>query len=225
MRSPPRPLLVLLMLLAATACARGERWQQEVRRADGRTLVVEHTATPTAAGEVRVLRFAHPGTAEQVRWELPRGTVAHLLDFDGPAAFLVLAAESAAAYNRWHCPNPPWIVYRHLAGVWMRMDLGALPTRFITPNLLPRPDDAARPTGRISPAHMASYLAAAPPAYRQIGRARLNPLAQGCQEYLLRQLGREQELQIGRPTAPKVGAGDTARGAAEYRRPRAGRGD
>lgn len=203
MRGLALPLLALLVL---GACARIVHWQQEVKLQDGRTLVIARTskqagpglAPRDTTGFARELTFVHPDTAEEIRWELPKGTSAHLLDFDGPATYLVLSANSAAEYNNWQCPNPPWIVYRHLAGIWMRVGIGDLPERFVTPNLLARPDEEKSADGRVTLSEMESYLKSARPEYRSIGRAKLNPLDQGCQEYLLRQLGREEETKIGR---------------------------
>ncbi len=198
-----RLALLLLALPVLCACERDVRWRQDARLQDGRSLAVERLSKRAAFGFMdgaaahpgREIAFTHPENATPVRWLLPRGTVPHLLDFDGPAAFLVLAADSPAAYNDWQCPNPPWIVYRHLSGVWMRIDVDALPARFVTPNLLPTAGAAvaAAADGRVSDAEMQAYLRNLPPEARRIGREKLNPLAAGCKEYLLRRLGREAE--------------------------------
>lgn len=200
-----RIALLLLALPALCACERSARWQQETRLHDGRTLAVERLSRRPVPGfpdgggtSAQEIGFTHPDGSPPIRWRLPKGTAPHLLDFDGPASYLVLAADSPAAYNAWQCPNPPWIVYRHLAGVWMRIGLDELPARFVTPNLLPR---AQADDGRATVADVQNYLQTLPPEARSIRRGKVNPLAAGCQEHLLKQLGREAEAAIGAPPA------------------------
>jgi hypothetical protein len=199
--------LLLLALPALCACERSVRWQQDVRLQDGRSLAVERHSKRAMlgflsgdTGEIsREIAFLHPDGATPIRWLLPRGTAPHLLDFDGPTTYLVLAADSSRSYNDWQCPNPPWIVYRHLAGVWMRIGIDDLPARFATPNLLPmaQADAEKSADGRVAAAEMQAYLNSLPPALRGIGRAKLNPLGAGCDEHVLRRLGREAETAIG----------------------------
>lgn len=202
-----RLALLLLALPTLYACERSVRWQQDVRLQDGRPLAVERLSKRPAlgfmgdeAGELaREIAFVHPDNAKPIRWLLPQGTAPHLLDFDGAATYLVLAADSAISYNDWQCPNPPWIVYRHLAGVWMRIGVDELPARFVTPNLLPMAQSDAQKSadGRVTAEEMQAYLLSLPPEARGIGRDKLNPLGAGCKEYLLKRLGREAETTIG----------------------------
>jgi hypothetical protein len=204
---------VLLFGIVVSGCSRIVHWQQEVRLHDGRMLVVERASLsgegPGAVPHVpkggdsnndesTELAFVHPDTAETIRWILPKGTVPHMLDVDGPAVFLVLAPSSIADYNQWQCPNPPWVVYRHLSGIWMRVPIGDLPERFETPNLLAWPGEEIQASPRVSWSDMVTHLKTMPPEYRRISRQPINPLDKGCQTYLLRQLGREQEGMIGR---------------------------
>lgn len=197
-----RIALLLLALPALCACERGVHWQQETRLHDGRTLTVERVSQRpmldflsgdggTSAHEIG---FTHPDGSPPIHWRLPKGTAPHMLDFDGPNTYLVLATDSPAAYNAWQCPNPPWIVYRHFFGVWMRIGLDELPARFVTPNLLPAEQAADH---RATAADMQAHLQTLPREARSISRAKVNPLAVGCQAYLLHRLGREAEAATG----------------------------
>jgi hypothetical protein len=203
-------ICVVLAAWAATACIGQENkprvvsWKQEVPLADGRKLVIERTSeqTPFLVGTnsrmetAQELSFVHPDSGERVKWRIPKGLVPHMLEFDGPLAYSVLAAHSVRDYNDWECPNPPWIVYRYERGSWSRVPLDALPAKFVAPNVMTQASGYEQYTadGYVTLEEMGTYLRRIAPEYRAIGRQRINANAHGCFPSVLEKLGRSTEI-------------------------------
>jgi hypothetical protein len=139
-----RVAALLLACLSLTACGKTIEWKQEVPLHDGRLIVIDRVSQQGPFNpflnmrmEVRQeLAFTHPDTGERIRWMIPEGLLPYMLDFDDGVPYYVLNAHTVADYNRWGCPNPPWIVYRYERGQWMRVPFEQLPVKFEKVNLM-----------------------------------------------------------------------------------------
>lgn len=209
--SGPARLARLGVLLSAgfalNACGEGGKtldWKQEVRLQDGRTIIVERKSKQT--GKIfpentvieyeKALSFFHPDTNERIQWTLPKGTGAWMLDFDNGYPYLVLRTSSVADYNKWECPNPPWLAFRYESGQWQRIGQERLPARFVKPNLLhgARTDERATADGLYTVKEMEAYMLKIDPPRRVISREKISPIGKGCDEDVLVRLGRQAEI-------------------------------
>jgi hypothetical protein len=173
-------------------------WKEEVALHDGGIAVaawrVELVAGDPFKGPVagaRRLAFRHPTTGRPIIWENP-GEVGsrlspNLLDFDGARPYLVTMASTAPDYSGLGCPTPPYIVFRHEGGTWVRVPLAELPTRFWKPNLLGFAGEEfiKRSKGYVSAAQVEARFAALRKRgdteyYGRIDRRIRNPLGLGC---------------------------------------------
>jgi hypothetical protein len=122
-------------------------WKEEVALHDGRILLVNRSVQ-LVSGEsfhsmegARRLTFADPTTGQPVIWESPGQTGLRLrpmlLDIEGGRLFLVTMAQSGPDYETFGCPTPPYIVFRHEGGTWVRVPVADLPRSLTKMNLLP----------------------------------------------------------------------------------------
>lgn len=179
-------------------------WKQEVPLQDGRVIVVDriskqgpHDPLLNMRMEIgQELAFNHPETGERIRWAIPQGLQPYMLDFDGGVPYYVLSAYTVADYNKWGCPNPPYLVYRYEHGQWRRISLDQFPAKFQKPNLM----DMAKSyeqyivNGYVTSARLEAYFESHDAPYRVIGREKVNPISEGCGADVLFAQGRESEM-------------------------------
>lgn len=202
-------LCTSLLITSLSACGDGKKtieWKQEAPLVDGRVVVVERISKQTgrlfpenvSLEYEQTLAFVHPDTQETIRWTLPKGLLPAALDFDGSTAYYLLHAYTVADYNKWGCPNPPWLVYRYERGEWNRVPLEQLPAKITERNLIDMGTAAQRfTTDRYVSAEMLRrywssdyYLK----KYKLISRDRVNPIARGCFDDVLVKQGRQSEI-------------------------------
>jgi len=183
-------------------------WKQEVPLQDGRVIVVERISRQT--GKImpenvimeseQTLSFAHPDTQERIRWTLPDGLLPAALDFDGKTPYFVLRAYTVSDYNKWDCPNPPWLVYRYEEGEWGRVRFEKLPAGIVSQNLLPmfKMSPLKEGGGRVTVRQLDDYWRHFAPSERvrakTISREKISPIGKGCDEDVLVRLGRQTEI-------------------------------
>lgn len=197
---------VTLASFAFAACSGGRtiEWKQEAPLADGRVIVVDryseqgpHSPTLNMRMEIgQELAFTHPDTGERIRWRIPDGLQPHMLDFDSGVPYYVLRAYTVADYNRWDCPNPPYLVYRYESGGWYRTPFKKLPAQFVKPNLMAMAKSFEKyiAAGLVRASALERYFNEHDPEYRVIGREKVNPIAEGCFESVLIRLNRQSEI-------------------------------
>jgi hypothetical protein len=199
---------LLLTSFSLTACGGGRtiEWKQEVRLHDGRVIVIDRVSKQT--GKIfpentiieyeKTLTFTHPDTGERIRWTLPKGTGAWMLDFDGEIPYYVLLTSSVADYNDWGCPNPPPIVFRYEQRQWSRIPIEQLPTRFVKPNLLlaAKTDQRSSNDRYVTVEEIDAYFKRQDLPYRIISREKVSPIAKGCHPDVLVKQGRQMEINI-----------------------------
>jgi len=205
--------LCVLLFTGFTLNACGEagktiEWKQEVPLQDGRVIVVERISRQT--GKImpenvimeseQTLSFAHPDTQERIRWTLPDGLLPAALDFDGKTPYFVLRAYTVSDYNKWDCPNPPWLVYRYEEGEWGRVRFEKLPAGIVSQNLLPmfKMSPLKEGGGRVTVRQLDDYWRHFAPSERvrakTISREKISPIGKGCDEDVLVRLGRQTEI-------------------------------
>lgn len=143
----------------------GTSWQEEVLLHDGGKIIVDRSVSRGGRHEIgqkppykeQRLSFVMPGSNRRVVWEdnfsedlgmanfLPQ-----LLDVHTGVAYLVVSPMGCLSYNKWGRPNPPYVVFKHVADVWQRIPLEGLPAEIKTPNLIfSAPDIAVEKSGEL----------------------------------------------------------------------------
>jgi hypothetical protein len=204
MRSMTKLIGMLAAGFAMSACGRTIEWKQEVPLHDGRVIVIERESEQGGYDPfvgmrmetAQTLSFVHPATGERVRWKLPTGLLPHMLDFDKATPYYVLIAHTVADYNKWGCPNPPYMVFRYTGKDWERISFEQLPTPFVTPNLISmaKSYDEFIIGGFATVESLARYQKKVSRQYRTINREKVNPIAKGCEESVLIKQGRQSEI-------------------------------
>lgn len=196
--------LLALASLSFSACSNTVNWRQEVPLQDGRVLVIERESDqgpydPFVAMKMEVgqtLTFVHPDTGERIRWKLPDGLQPYMLGFDQSVPYYVLHAYTVADYNKWNCPNPPYMVFRYAQKHWTQIPFEQLPVQFTEPNLM----QMAKSYGQFinnnfaSLANVQKYFARKDREYRTIGREKISPVGLGCFDSVLIKQGRQSEI-------------------------------
>src|SRR5882724_11234237 len=125
-------------------------WREEVALHDGEILIVTRWMQfvpgepfKTMPGSRR-LTFTHPTTGQAIVWEnagkIGSRVNPKMLDFDVGRPFLVTMAQSGPDYDGFGCPTPPYVVFRHDAGTWVRVPVAELPSRLVRMNLVTFPN-------------------------------------------------------------------------------------
>lgn len=203
---------VVFLAICVSACGSGGRtinWKQEVRLEDGRLIVLERESKQGPHDPLLNIRmelaqrfaFTVPARGERIQWEIPKGLLPAMLDFEGDVPYLVLHAYTVADYNNWDCPNPPWLVYRYEHKEWNRLPLEQLPARFKHKNLLPAAEVLKKLDNRsagvlVSVRELEQYWKQFPfpEQARVISREKVSPIGHGCHESVLIRLGRQSEI-------------------------------
>lgn len=201
--------VVLSACVSVSACGESGKtldWRQEVPLHDGRVIVLERISKQT--GKIfpenvvmeaeQTLTFIHPDTRETIRWTLPQGLLPAALDFDNKTPYFVLKAYTVADYNKWDCPNPPWLVYRYERGLWARLQFDEMPSSITTRNLLPmfKASPLRQSGGQVTVRQIEDYWKTypSPKDAKAISREKVNPIGRGCDEDTLVRLGRQVEI-------------------------------
>lgn len=194
---------------AINACGESGRtldWKQEVQLHDGRVIVVERISKQTGnifpenvvMESEQTLSFTHPDTQEKIRWTLPQGLLPAALDFDQKTPYFILRAYTVSDYNKWECPNPPWLVYRYERNAWSRVQFEELPLSITHRNLLPmfKVGPLKESGGMVTVRQLEEYWKSypKPEEARAISREKVNPIGKGCDEDVLVRLGRQSEI-------------------------------
>lgn len=191
------------------ACGEGGRtldWKQEVPLHDGRVIVVDRISKQT--GKIlpenvimeseQTLSFTNPDTQERILWTLPKGLLPVALDFDQQKPYLVLRAYTVSDYNKWDCPNPPWLVYRYEGGEWNRMRFEEFPAVLVNRNLLPmlKVGPLKSEGGQVTVRQLEDYWKSYPnpKEAKVISREKISPIGEGCHESVLIKQGRQSEI-------------------------------
>jgi len=195
---------ILAAGFATSACGRTIEWKQEVPLHDGRVIVIERESEQGGHDPfigmrmetTQTLTFVHPVTSERVRWKLPTGLKPYMLDFDNSTPYYVLIAHTVADYNKWGCPNPPYMVFRYTGKDWERISFEQLPVVFAKPNLIEMAKAWEKYIvgGVASVASLQAYQKEVSRQYRTISREKVNPIAEGCHESVLIKQGRQSEI-------------------------------
>jgi hypothetical protein len=140
-----------LLLLVQPAGAMTFEWREEVALHDGRIIVVAWNVELVPGEPFRKMagatsfKLSHPTTGQPIVWENAGKIGSRLsptmLDVDAGRLFLVMMGQSVADYSSLGCPTPPYFVFRYDAGLWVRVPLSDLPTRFRKANLLGFPGE------------------------------------------------------------------------------------
>jgi len=198
--------IIAMSALVTIGCESRKKlaWRQEARLHDGRVIVVDRLSEQRSGSfpenvvlEYRQeISFANPNTGQRASWELPTGLGIWMLDFDGATAYTVLKTKSIADYNRWDCPNPPWVVYRYQADSWDRLPIDELPTHFRKPNMLAaaNSDEKSSADGLVTAQELDRHFKRLDPPYQTISREKVSPIGKGCDEDVLVRLGRQAEI-------------------------------
>lgn len=191
----------LALFLGLTLCACGalnlsaSNWKEEVLLHDGQKIVVERSVERGGRHEIgqkppfrsQRMRFAMPGTGEQIEWvdnfSEDIGTASFLpmlLDIQQGNAYLVANTMGCLSYNKWGRPNPPYVIFKHENKAWTRITLQELPVEIKAPNLIQSEPDATAERIKKNPVPaetIREIIARYPqPEYRSILR---EPLANG----------------------------------------------
>ena len=142
----------------------GTSWKEEVLLHDGQKIIVERTAKRHGSHEIgqrppigdQSVSFSMPGTNQRVIWKDDYGKDVGganfnlmALDIVRGAAYLLVTPAGCLSYNKWGRPNPPYVVFKHVGGEWLRIPLQELPAEIKFPNLLhSSPDEVAEKSAR-----------------------------------------------------------------------------
>ena len=199
-----RMIGAIVLSVSLTACGKTIDWKQEVKLHDGRVIVVDRQSK--ISGTVfpenvtlefeQTLTFRHPDSGERIEWKLPQGLQPVSFDFDRGTPYYVLHAHTVADYNNWGCPNPPYLVYRYQQGNWNPVAFGELPPHFGKRNVLSMSKYIKNmKDGRtVSPSEVEAVIDSFDPEIRTVNRKKVNPIAEGCRQSVLHQLGRQSEI-------------------------------
>lgn len=144
-----RSILVVIAALVLTGCGGSRNWKEEVRLADGKTIVVERWeklgnpldreipdlkyGPPTIGYGIRIPR---PGQWLPVLWETDKTLTPLAIGFRGEAIYLAASPRFCWAYDQLGRPVPPYVFFRHDGKEWRRIPVEEFPEEINTTNLL-----------------------------------------------------------------------------------------
>lgn len=197
-------LAVLSAVLVGCDTGRTFEWKQEAPLVDGRMIVVDryseqgpHSKSLNVRMETgQELAFTHPDTGERIRWRIMGGLQPYMLDFDQKVPYYVLIAYTVADYNRWDCPNPPYLIYRYEHGEWNRTPFEKLPRQFVKPNLMAMAKSYEKyiDHGYVNAQSLERYFNHKDKQHNIISREKISPIGLGCHESTLIRLNRQSEI-------------------------------
>lgn len=140
-------VFLLLGSLSLTACgdSRSLRWKEDVKLPDGRVVTLDRYQEFKGPHYIGVgegptesnywFEFKHPDTGEKVRWESDRDLKTLVLMMDGHVPVLLTSPWWGSSMFRYHCPNPPYLLFRHEAGGWKQVAVGLVPVKRLQVNM------------------------------------------------------------------------------------------
>ena len=158
----------LIWAIGLSACvvlptSGADSWKEEVLLHDGQKIVVERIQTYKGRSEPgqrapigeHTIRFSLPGSSNTITWTSEYGEEIGRTDFNLSALhvknntpYVVAEPNLCLSYNKWGRPNPPYVIFKHVANQWNRVDLKELPLEFKVPNLIQSsPDIDSKKTG------------------------------------------------------------------------------
>lgn len=81
--------------------------------------------------KMQEISFKNPKTGEKVFWDVPGGLKPYSLEFENSMPYMLLTAYTVADYNRWGCPNPPYLVYGYENKKWEKFSFEDKKTYFL----------------------------------------------------------------------------------------------
>jgi hypothetical protein len=139
-----------------TGCGGGRNWREEVRMADGKTIVVQRIAKlgNPLDQEIPDLKYGPPTVGHRIRIPVPnRGSVVWETDktltplaigLRGETLYLAASPRFCWAYDQLGRPVPPYVFFKHEGKDWQRIPVEEFPEEIDTANLsvAGRPEDA-----------------------------------------------------------------------------------
>jgi hypothetical protein len=149
-------LLTVLAALVLSGCGGGRNWREEVRMADGKTIVVQRIAKlgNPLDQEIPDLKYGPPTVGHRIRIPVPdRGSVVWETDktltplaigLRGETVFLAASPRFCWAYEQLGRPVPPYVFFKHEGKDWQRIPVEEFPAEIDAANLsvAARPEDA-----------------------------------------------------------------------------------
>ena len=129
----------------------GEHWREEVQLHDGQKLIVERSQTRGGNHEIgqevpiaeHKVSFTLPGTHKEITWKSTYGSgaddtdlILNALDVLNGVPFIITTTTTCASYNKWGRPNPPYVVFKYVAGKWQRVPLAEFPAEIKEANVV-----------------------------------------------------------------------------------------
>ena len=131
-------------------------WKEEVLLHDGKTMVVErhfNLGMPSLESRERkeldeTITFIPPGSHKAISWKTefrddlaePNSLGPLLLDMVAGIPYLATSPAGCISYNKWHRPNPPYILFKYENGEWKRIPVEEFPAELVNANLMSTPD-------------------------------------------------------------------------------------
>lgn len=141
---------IFVLALLVQGCAGGGRyWREEVRLADGQTIVIErqhklgnpldrepqnYKFPPPVVGHV--LDIPIPGTKEVARWETDKPLAPLAVGIRHGTAYLAASPGACWLYDQLGRPVPPYVFYRYEKDTWKRIAVDEFPDDIVNSNLL-----------------------------------------------------------------------------------------
>lgn len=146
--------LALLVSMSASASFFGfgeEHWKEEVLLHDGQNLIVERSQTRGGNHEIgqevpiakHKISFTLPGTHKEITWKSTYGSgtddsdlILNALDVFNGVPIIITTTTTCTSYNKWGRPNPPYVVFKYVAGKWQRVPLAEFPAEIKEANVV-----------------------------------------------------------------------------------------
>jgi len=138
-------LSALFLLVALAACSNPNaplKWTEDVRLPDGRIVTLTryqefkgpHELGDTPSESDYWFEFKHPDTGEVIRWQSNRDLAqTNALMVVDKTPFL-LVTPSFGGYDRYQCPNPPYLLFRY-EGSWKQIAVDHIPVKRFRVNM------------------------------------------------------------------------------------------
>ena len=134
--------LLAAMLPIAACTGSSLKWTGDVLLPDGRIVTLtryqefkgpsEPFTPPTES--YYWFEFKNPDTGKKVRWENDRYLATVALSFDGATPQLLTSPNFSGAF-KFNCPDPSYLLFRHIDGRWVQVPLTEIVPSVITPNM------------------------------------------------------------------------------------------
>ena len=134
--------LLAAMLPIAACTGSSLKWTEDVLLPDGRTVTLtryQEFKGPSQPFQPPTesyywFEFKNPDTGKKVRWENDRELATVALSIEAGIPMLLTTPNFGGRFT-YHCPDPPYLAFRHVDGNWVRVPLTELEVKVITPNM------------------------------------------------------------------------------------------